>query len=44
MLRVLRGGAFDHDSYYCRSPVRYRNVPYSRNSYYGFRVVWSPLL
>jgi formylglycine-generating enzyme required for sulfatase activity len=44
VLRVLRGGAFGYGIDYCRSAVRNRNLPDTRFTYNGVRVVWSPLL
>ncbi|MFM6306238.1 SUMF1/EgtB/PvdO family nonheme iron enzyme, partial [Planktothrix sp.] len=40
--RVLRGGSWYIDPWYCRSAVRSRGVPVSRDRYFGFRVVSLP--
>ncbi len=40
--RVVRGGSFNYDVYYCRSAIRdvsFFNVPAYRNYYFGFRCV-----
>ncbi len=37
--RVLRGGSWYNDRWYCRSAARYDLVPSVRNVSYGFRVV-----
>ena len=41
--RVLRGGTFSDGARHVRCAFRYRNFPYTRNRYYGFRVVASPV-
>ena len=38
-VKVLRGGSWNFDRNNCRSAYRLRNVPGSRGSYYGCRVV-----
>ncbi len=43
-LRVLRGGSWFLNSYYCRSAVRYPFLPGDAYNYYGFRVVLAPVL
>ena len=40
-LRVLRGGSWLDGPWYCRSAVRYFNLPDDRYSFNGFRVVCS---
>jgi len=40
--RVLRGGSWDDDPWYCRCAYRYRFEPDGRFSVYGFRVVSLP--
>ena len=40
--RVLRGGSWLSNAYYCRSAYRNYNVPSSASLYYGFRIVFSP--
>jgi formylglycine-generating enzyme required for sulfatase activity len=42
MRRVLRGGAFDNVSWYCRCAVRYGSHPLDRDDSFGFRVALSP--
>ncbi len=37
--RVVRGGAWTHDSWHCRMAFRGRNSPTARNNDYGFRLV-----
>ena len=37
--RLLRGGSWSRNLWYCRSALRYRNESGSRFRYYGFRVV-----
>ena len=40
--RVLRGGTWNENSYYCRASGRYSTSPDSTYYYYGFRVVRTP--
>jgi sulfatase modifying factor 1 len=40
-VRVLRGGSWNDNRYYCRAAVRGYDVPYNRIIYVGFRVVRS---
>jgi eukaryotic-like serine/threonine-protein kinase len=37
--KMLRGGAWDHDAWYCRSALRLNYAPANRNFDVGFRVV-----
>ena len=37
--RVLRGGSWSNNPWYCRSAFRNRNTPYNRYVIYGFRLV-----
>lgn len=37
--RIVRGGGFGHDSYYCRVTFRDFYVPFGQHYWYGFRVV-----
>ena len=41
-LKVMRGGAWDSDSWYCRSAARQSAAPGSYNANIGFRVVRRP--
>ena len=41
--RVLRGGAWDGDSYYVRSSSRFASTPDVTNLFIGFRVARAPL-
>ena len=38
LLRVIRGGCWVSDPWYCRPASRYRRTPADRDSYFGFRV------
>lgn len=40
--RVLRGGCWQSNAYYCRSAVRRNFAPHGRSDYHGFRVCWAP--
>ena len=40
--RVIRGGGWDYDAFYCRSAYRNYSGPTSRRYYIGFRVVGAP--
>ncbi|SKB15091.1 conserved hypothetical protein [Planktothrix sp. PCC 11201] len=40
--RVIRGGSWYINPWYCRSAIRFRNEPDSRGSIFGFRVVSLP--
>jgi formylglycine-generating enzyme required for sulfatase activity len=42
-LRVLRGGSWLFDRNYARCSFRLRRDPYYRGSFYGFRIVVSPI-
>jgi formylglycine-generating enzyme required for sulfatase activity len=40
--RVLRGGVWDGDAFYCRTADRYPVAPYGGDGEFGFRVVLPP--
>jgi len=40
--RVTRGGGWDYGAAYCRSAIRFTNVPTFRSNYLGFRLALSP--
>ena len=42
--RVIRGGSWGNYSYYCRSAIRYYDVPGGAYNGFGFRVVLAPVL
>lgn len=41
-LRVYRGGSWNYDAVFCRSAVRYTDVPTYRSFVNGFRLALSP--
>jgi formylglycine-generating enzyme required for sulfatase activity len=41
-MRILRGGSWGNDPYYCRSTIRFRNGSDLQYDNIGFRVVYAP--